>query len=74
MAYEVGAASGFYSTRLAGDNFIAKISGKTVLIVEDDFYNAEYLKEILESRGFKILISEFGEEAIEIARNNHIVV
>jgi len=72
VAYEVGAASGFYSTRLAGDNFIAKISGKTVLIVEDDFYNAEYLKEILESRGFKILLSEFGEEAIEIARNNHI--
>jgi len=42
-------------------------SGKTILIVEDDLYNAEYLKEVLSNQGFHILIAETGEEAIEIS-------
>ena len=45
---------------------------KTILIVEDDFYNAEYLREILKNKGMNIFHSAYGKEAIEIALNNHI--
>ena len=39
----------------------------TVLIVEDDAYNALYLNEILADSGFNIISTEYAEEAIEIA-------
>jgi PAS domain S-box-containing protein len=42
---------------------------KTVLIVEDDIYNAEYLKEILSDKGFKIIITEYGKKAIDIVES-----
>jgi PAS domain S-box-containing protein len=45
---------------------------KTILIVEDDFYNFEYLKEVLSGRGFCILQSETGENAIETVLQNDI--
>jgi CheY-like chemotaxis protein len=38
-----------------------------VLIVEDDFYNTEYLKEILEGTGLIILHTKYGKEAVQIA-------
>jgi PAS domain S-box-containing protein len=44
-------------------------SGKTVLIVEDDKYNSDYLKEVLEGTGIKIIHSFYGKEAIQIARS-----
>jgi PAS domain S-box-containing protein len=44
-------------------------SNKTILIVEDDIYNAQYLKEILANNGFIIIIAEFGIDAIQIAKN-----
>lgn len=47
-------------------------SNKTVLIVEDDIYNAEYLKEILDDTGFKTIITKYGEEAYRIASSKKI--
>jgi PAS domain S-box-containing protein len=41
--------------------------GKTILIVEDDIYNAAYLKEILMNAGFKIMHTFYGREAIELS-------
>lgn len=40
---------------------------KRILIVEDDFYNAEFLKEILTPSQASIIHTEFGEEAIQLA-------
>ncbi|NJO93032.1 MAG: response regulator [Chloroflexia bacterium] len=40
---------------------------KTILIVEDDIYNAEYLKEILNDKGLKVLHTMYGNESVEIA-------
>jgi CheY-like chemotaxis protein len=39
----------------------------TVLIVEDDLYNTEYLKEVLSGIGLTILLAENGQEAIDKA-------
>ena len=44
----------------------------TILIVEDDRYNAIYLKEILSAFNFKVLHDEFGLEGIQTAINQHI--
>jgi PAS domain S-box-containing protein len=43
------------------------LSSKTVLIVEDDIYNSEYLKEILGNIGLNILSTEYGSEAVQMA-------
>jgi PAS domain S-box-containing protein len=40
---------------------------KTILIVEDDYYNQEYLKEILSGTDLTILKAENGKEAVEIS-------
>jgi PAS domain S-box-containing protein len=42
----------------------------TVLIAEDDYFSAEYMKAILESRASKILIAENGVKAVELFRGN----
>jgi PAS domain S-box-containing protein len=47
-------------------------AGKTILIVEDDPYNAEYLKEVISGFGITILHTGNGEEAIEISLNQEI--
>jgi PAS domain S-box-containing protein len=41
--------------------------GKTILIVEDDPYNAVYIQEALSGKGFNILLAENGKQAIEIS-------
>jgi CheY-like chemotaxis protein/nitrogen-specific signal transduction histidine kinase len=41
--------------------------GKTILIVDDDMYNASYIKEILANTGLNIIHTEFGHEAVKIA-------
>lgn len=51
---------------------IFPISSKTLLIVEDDTYNLQYLKEIMAYTGFAVLTSQYGENAIQIAKNKHI--
>ncbi len=40
---------------------------KTILIVEDDFYNAEYIKEILSGFNFNIICVGFAHEAIKLS-------
>lgn len=40
------------------------LSNQLVLIVEDDRYNAEYLKEILHRAGMQVVHSETGQEAL----------
>ncbi len=47
-------------------------TGKTILVVEDDRFNAEYIKEALVKTGFKIIHTHYGLEAIEIAITNNI--
>jgi len=41
-------------------------SNKTIMIVEDDIYNARYLKEILTNKGFNVIIAKYGKKAIQI--------
>ncbi|MDP4210956.1 MAG: PocR ligand-binding domain-containing protein [Bacteroidota bacterium] len=48
-------------------------TGKTVLIVEDDPYNAEYIKEVLSGiGGLNIVQAANGEEAVEISLSQQI--
>jgi len=45
-------------------------SQKTILVVEDDAFNAAYVKEILTLSGLKMLLATTGNEAVELARIN----
>jgi CheY-like chemotaxis protein len=49
------------------ENLIYHFPGKTLLIVEDDTYNAAYIKEILSNTGLNIIYTEFGNDAVKIA-------
>jgi CheY-like chemotaxis protein len=44
-----------------------RFSNKTILIVEDDLYNAKYFKEILADTGSDLLNATYGKEAVKIA-------
>ena len=44
-----------------------KFVNKTILIVEDDQYNLEYLQEILSQTGLNIISVSYGNEAVKIA-------
>ena len=46
-------------------------TGKTVLVVEDDYYNAKYLKEVLSPTGIRILETSLGREAIRLAQEEN---
>ena len=54
-------------TVLLKDKTIFNFHNKSVLIVEDDVYNTDYLLEILAETGLNILHTEYGKEAVEIA-------
>ncbi len=43
-----------------------------LLIVEDDLYNSEFLKEILSDSGFDVIHTEYGKEAVQISLNQNI--
>lgn len=45
---------------------------KTILIVEDDIFNAEYLKLLISGKGMQILQTETGREAVEISLSKHV--
>jgi signal transduction histidine kinase/CheY-like chemotaxis protein len=48
-------------------------STKTLLLVEDDEYNTEYIKEILQSAaGLKVIHTGFGKEAVQISQKENI--
>jgi PAS domain S-box-containing protein len=44
--------------------------GLKLLIVEDDIYNAQFLKEVLHNAGFNTNFTGFGKEAIQIAQKS----
>ena len=43
-------------------------SSKKILIVEDDAFSAEYLKEVLQPTKVKILVTKTGNEAINLVK------
>jgi Signal transduction histidine kinase len=47
-------------------------NGKTILIVDDDYYNTEYIKEILSGYGLNLLLAENGAQAVEISLSHPI--
>jgi PAS domain S-box-containing protein len=47
-------------------------TNKTILVVEDDYYNAIYLNEVLAEVGLKILQTEYGKKAVEISLNQQV--
>ncbi|MBN1184535.1 MAG: PAS domain S-box protein [Bacteroidales bacterium] len=51
---------------------VPQMKDKTVLIVEDDPYSAEYLQNVLKKTGITILLTGLGEEAIKISSENEI--
>lgn len=50
------------------DNFI----GKNILIVEDDPFNAEYIKEVISAVGVTILQTDNGKDAVDISLSQQI--
>jgi signal transduction histidine kinase/CheY-like chemotaxis protein len=54
-------------TELVGKFQEIVLQNKTILIVEDDNYNAEYLKEILTYTQLNVLLARNGKEAVDIA-------
>jgi PAS domain S-box-containing protein len=50
------------------ENFV----GKTILVVEDDYYNVQYINEILSGTGLNILQAESGKQAVEISATTSI--
>ena len=61
-------------TNLNQSKKITEISDLSILIVEDDPFNAEYLNEILNSHGNIIYKAVYGHQAIEIAEHNKLDV
>jgi signal transduction histidine kinase len=56
------------ATAVAGDGAdVAR--GSTVLVVEDNPVNRKLARNVLRSRGYRVLEADTGEEGIEIARN-----
>ncbi|MCB8998794.1 MAG: response regulator [Bacteroidales bacterium] len=46
------------------------LSGKTILIVEDDFISTEFLVKVLEFKDLNLLFATNGEEAIRLVKNH----
>jgi PAS domain S-box-containing protein len=47
-----------------------EMKGKTILIVEDDLFNAGYLNEVLSGKGLKTIHASTGEQAVEISKKH----
>lgn len=56
-----------HKTLVAEKSYKNNLANKTILIVEDDLYNAEYLKELLSNNNLNIFYAKNGKEAIEIS-------
>lgn len=57
---------------ILGKTNFNNFSNKSILIVEDDLYNAEYLKEVLSGYGFNLVHTEYGCEAVDISLKQNI--
>jgi len=58
------------NTQIIKTNVNNKINTYKILIAEDDFISQLYLKKLLESMNYQVLIANNGEEAIDIIRKN----
>ncbi|MBC8339932.1 MAG: response regulator [Alphaproteobacteria bacterium] len=47
------------------------MSDKTVMIVEDDFLHMKLFNDILKNQGYRTLRANNGEDALEMAREQH---
>ncbi len=57
-------------SRLARFNFKHSTGGKvTVLVVDDEESNRDWLQQVLEPAGFSVILASGGQEAIKIARS-----
>lgn len=46
------------------------MSGALILVVEDNERNAKLLRDVLEHRGYRVLVAETGELGVELAKAN----
>jgi len=46
------------------------MSGEQILVVEDNERNRKLLKDVLEHRGYRVLVAETGEEGVALAREH----
>jgi two-component system cell cycle response regulator DivK len=44
------------------------VSGELILVVEDNALNAKLLRDVLEQRGYRVLVATTGEDGVAIAR------
>lgn len=51
---------------------VTNVREKTILLVEDDLFNARFIKEVFKTTKYKVIHTELGMEAIEIVKNQHI--
>jgi PAS domain S-box-containing protein len=61
-----------YNQSLSDTQRSFNFSGKVILIVEDDYYNADYLKEVLDGTGIKIVHTLYGYDAIKLSRSQNL--
>ncbi len=52
------------------DSNTLSLQNKTILVVEDDFYNGEYLKELLLETNCSIILATSGLEALHVFKNH----
>jgi len=55
-----------------GEELLMDMQDAKILIVEDDEYNAEYLKEILSDVGISCIHTQYGQKAVEICSKQKI--
>jgi PAS domain S-box-containing protein len=48
-------------------NPLNRLLCKTILLVEDDLYNAEYIQEVLTITGARVLLAETGQQAVHLS-------
>lgn len=46
------------------------MSGALILVVEDNERNARLLRDVLEHRGYRVLVAETGEDGVALAREH----
>jgi PAS domain S-box-containing protein len=53
------------------ENPVMMQAHKTILVVEDDLFNVEYIKEVLSGSGLTVLFAVTGSDAIQMAGTQH---
>jgi PAS domain S-box-containing protein len=67
LPFKISRISDSQPNVMTGNQEEYDLPNRTILIVEDDIYNTEYLKEILCEFGFNIIHTYYGKDAIEIS-------